>query len=128
MFLLRPELAHRWDLSVYLHVPESVTLTRASVRDAEHLGGAEQVRRRYERRYLPGQPSTARSHARWRRLTSSSTTVTRCVRRSSDGRTSANAGSAGSDSLGWNKKNGPIGSAANSTYESVPARQGWRRT
>lgn len=55
VFLLRPELCHRWDLSVYLHVPESVTLARAVVRDAEQLGGAEQVRRRYERRYLPGQ-------------------------------------------------------------------------
>lgn len=55
VFLLRPELCHRWNLSVYLHVPESVTLARAVVRDAEHLGGAEQVRRRYERRYLPSQ-------------------------------------------------------------------------
>jgi uridine kinase len=55
VFLLRPELRHHWDLSVYLHVPESVTLARAVVRDAEHRGGAEQVRRRYEQRYLPGQ-------------------------------------------------------------------------
>ncbi len=44
VFLLRPELLHRWDLSVYLHVPESVTLARAVVRDAELLGGAEPVR------------------------------------------------------------------------------------
>lgn len=55
VFLLRPELRHHWDLSVYLHVPESVTLSRAVVRDAEHLGGEEQVRRRYEQRYMPGQ-------------------------------------------------------------------------
>lgn len=55
VFLLRPELVHQWDLSVYLHVPESVTLARAVVRDAEHLGAADQVRHRYERRYLPGQ-------------------------------------------------------------------------
>ncbi len=55
VFLLRPELRHRWDLSVYLHVAESVTLARAVVRDADLLGGTEEVRRRYERRYLPGQ-------------------------------------------------------------------------
>jgi uridine kinase len=55
VFLLRPELRNRWDLSVYVHVPESVTLARATVRDAEHLGGAENTRDRYERRYLPGQ-------------------------------------------------------------------------
>lgn len=55
VFLLRPELRHHWDLSIYLHVPESVTLARAVVRDAEHIGGAEQVRRRYDLRYLPGQ-------------------------------------------------------------------------
>ena len=55
VFLLRPELRHHWDLSVYLHVPEAVTLERARVRDAEALGGADHVQRRYERRYLPGQ-------------------------------------------------------------------------
>lgn len=55
VFLLRPELRDHWDLSIYLHVPESVTLARAVVRDAGLLGGAEQVRRRYRRRYLPGQ-------------------------------------------------------------------------
>lgn len=55
VFLLRPELRHCWDLSIYLHVPETVTLARAVVRDAELLGGAQKVRRRYQRRYLPGQ-------------------------------------------------------------------------
>ncbi len=55
VFLLRPELRHHWELNIYLHVPESVTLARAVLRDAELLGGAEEVRRRYERRYLPGQ-------------------------------------------------------------------------
>jgi len=55
VFLLRPELRHHWDLSVYLHVSEAVTLSRAVVRDAEHHGGEEQVGRRYEQRYMPGQ-------------------------------------------------------------------------
>jgi uridine kinase len=55
VFLLRPELLQFWDLSIYLHVPPTVTLARAVQRDAELLGGPEQVRRRYEQRYLPGQ-------------------------------------------------------------------------
>lgn len=54
VFLLRSELRESWDWAVYVHVPESVTLARATVRDAEHLGGPESTRRRYERRYLPG--------------------------------------------------------------------------
>jgi uridine kinase len=55
VFLLRPELLQFWDVSIYLHVPPSVTVARAVQRDAELLGGPEQVRRRYEQRYLPGQ-------------------------------------------------------------------------
>ncbi len=55
VFLLRPELRGRWDLSVYLHVDEAVTLDRAVIRDVPQLGSEEEVRRRYERRYLPGQ-------------------------------------------------------------------------
>jgi len=63
VFLLRPELQARWDLSVYLHVPESVTLARAVQRDMQLLGTAEKVRRRYERRYLPGQALYRRAAA-----------------------------------------------------------------
>lgn len=55
VFLLRPELRAWWDLRVYLHVPESVSIERAVVRDRDLLGSEEDVRRRYERRYLPGQ-------------------------------------------------------------------------
>lgn len=55
VFLLRPELRARWDLRVYLHVPEAVTLERAVQRDLHLFGGEDEVRRRYERRYLPGQ-------------------------------------------------------------------------
>lgn len=55
VFLLRPELRGLWDLSIYLHVPESVTLARALQRDLTRFGGEENVRHRYERRYLPGQ-------------------------------------------------------------------------
>ena len=38
VFLPRPELQARWDLRVYLHVPESVTLARAANRDRKLLG------------------------------------------------------------------------------------------
>ena len=55
VFLLRPELRARWHLRVYLHVPESVTLARALQRDVQLFGSPDEVRRRYERRYLPGQ-------------------------------------------------------------------------
>jgi len=55
VFLLRPELRARWDLAVYLHVPESVTLARAVQRDLHLFNTEEDVRRRYERRYLPAQ-------------------------------------------------------------------------
>jgi len=63
VFLLRPELRARWHLSVYLHVPESVTLARGVQRDIQLLGTDENVRRRYERRYLPGQAFYRRAAA-----------------------------------------------------------------
>lgn len=55
VFLLRPELRSHWDLTVYLHVPEDVTLSRAVARDLDQFGTEPAVVRRYERRYLPGQ-------------------------------------------------------------------------
>jgi uridine kinase len=55
VFLLRPEFRELWDLSVYLRVPSSIVLERALVRDVGVLGSPDEVRRRYEARYLPGQ-------------------------------------------------------------------------
>jgi uridine kinase len=55
VFLLRPELRQHWDLAVYLHVPEHVTLERALRRDLGLFGSAEAIEQRYTRRYLPGQ-------------------------------------------------------------------------
>ncbi len=55
VFLLRPQLRDRWDLSVYLHVSPEVTLRRAEIRDAGVFGSVAEVRRRYLARYLPGQ-------------------------------------------------------------------------
>jgi uridine kinase len=55
VFLLRPELRDAWDLSIYLHVADDVTLSRALVRDLELFGSPDVVEERYRQRYLPGQ-------------------------------------------------------------------------
>ena len=55
VFLLRTELAGYWDFTVFVDASFETTLTRAERRDAALFGGAEEVRRRYERRYIPGQ-------------------------------------------------------------------------
>ena len=63
LFLLRPELRPHWDLSVYLDVDPDESLRRGLGRDLELFGSAENVRRRYSHRYLPGQ-ALYRRHAR----------------------------------------------------------------
>ena len=55
VFLLRPELNDYWDLSIVVDVSFETVLARAEKRDAVELGGAGQVRRLYEERYIPGQ-------------------------------------------------------------------------
>lgn len=55
VFLLRPELAPLWDLSIYLKVSEQTTLERAVRRDLDRFGDAAEVERRYRAKYLPGQ-------------------------------------------------------------------------
>jgi uridine kinase len=55
IFLLRPELADIWDLSVFLAVDRAVALERAIARDASRLGGEGATRLRYEARYVPGE-------------------------------------------------------------------------
>jgi len=55
VFLLRPELAQHWDFTIFLDAAFDVTLTRAEQRDALLSGGVDEVRRRYEQRYVPGQ-------------------------------------------------------------------------
>ena len=55
VFLLRPELRAHFDFSIFLQVDFHVTLARAERRDARLLGSAEEVRRHYEARYIPGQ-------------------------------------------------------------------------
>ncbi len=55
VFLLRPELRDFWDTSIFVRVGFDVTVKRAEERDRELFGSAENVRARYERRYVPGQ-------------------------------------------------------------------------
>jgi uridine kinase len=55
VFLLRPELAACWDFTIFVDASFEITLSRAEERDAVYLGSREEVRRRYEQRYIPGQ-------------------------------------------------------------------------
>jgi uridine kinase len=55
VFLLRPELVEYWDYTIFVEAAFEVTLARAAQRDAVSFGSVEEVRRRYEQRYIPGQ-------------------------------------------------------------------------
>ena len=55
VFLLRPVLRDRWDLTILVEITPDETLRRALVRDGDLFGGPANVRRRYRRRYLPAQ-------------------------------------------------------------------------
>lgn len=61
VFLLRPELAPFWDIAVYLHVPDHVTVRRALVRDLHLYGTPATLEGRYATRYLPAQARYRRS-------------------------------------------------------------------
>ncbi|MCY4567437.1 MAG: hypothetical protein OXD49_03930 [Candidatus Poribacteria bacterium] len=55
VFLLRSELCHWWDLTVWIEVDTSVIMDRALKRDKEYFGDEETVRHVYENRCLPAQ-------------------------------------------------------------------------
>lgn len=55
VFLLRSELRHWWDLTVWIEVDTSVIMDRALKRDKEYFGDEDTVRRVYENRCLPAQ-------------------------------------------------------------------------
>ena len=55
VFLLRPELADLWDLTIFLAADRAVALERAIVRDAARMNGLETARARYASRYVPGE-------------------------------------------------------------------------
>src|ERR1700722_19402706 len=55
VFLLRPELIDRWDLSIFVSVAFERTLDRARIRDLALLGSTAEVERRFRDRYIPAQ-------------------------------------------------------------------------
>jgi uridine kinase len=55
VFLLRPELAGRWDLSIFVSAAFEQALDRARVRDLARLGSTAEVERRFRTRYIPAQ-------------------------------------------------------------------------
>lgn len=55
VFVLRPELDDCWDFRIFVHASFEETLSRALTRDIDLFGSEAAVRRRYERRYIPGE-------------------------------------------------------------------------
>jgi uridine kinase len=55
VFLLRPELDDHWDYRVFVHADFQETVRRAMTRDQALFGSPDQVRTRYEGKYVPGQ-------------------------------------------------------------------------
>jgi len=55
IFLLRPQLANLWSLTIFLVADRQVALERAIARDAAWLGGVAAARTRYATRYFPGE-------------------------------------------------------------------------
>jgi uridine kinase len=55
VFLLRPELIGRWDLSIFVSAAFEQILDRARVRDLARLGSTAEVERRFRTRYIPAQ-------------------------------------------------------------------------
>ena len=55
VFLLRPELAGWWDLSVFVSAAFEQILDRARIRDLALRGSAAEVERRFRTRYIPAQ-------------------------------------------------------------------------
>lgn len=55
VFLLRPEINVHWDIRIFLEVDFQEILDRVVSRDRNHFGTAQEIRRRYLQRYIPGQ-------------------------------------------------------------------------
>jgi uridine kinase len=55
VFLLRPDLRDAWDFTLFVSASFEETLRRATTRDLELFGSADEVKRRYRNRYIPGQ-------------------------------------------------------------------------
>jgi uridine kinase len=55
VFLLRPEIADAWELTIFVMASFGEILRRARERDVQEFGSVEDVLRRYRTRYIPGQ-------------------------------------------------------------------------
>ena len=55
VFLLRPEIVSYWDFTIYIDASFEETLRRAMVRDQMLFESSDELRRRYQSRYIPGQ-------------------------------------------------------------------------
>jgi uridine kinase len=55
VFLMRPELASAWDLTIFIQVAFETALQRALQRDIPLFGSAQVVLERYQKRYFPAQ-------------------------------------------------------------------------
>ena len=55
VFLLRPELRDHFDFSIFLRADFRVTVARAEDRDLHLFGSIQEIRQRYDNRYVPGQ-------------------------------------------------------------------------
>ena len=55
VFLLRPELIDRWDLSIFVSATFEQVLDRGRIRDLARLGSTAEVERRFRTRYIPAQ-------------------------------------------------------------------------
>jgi len=55
IFLNRDELYKFWDFSIFLKISFDTMLKRALTRDIEMFGSLEAVRKKYEKKYIPGE-------------------------------------------------------------------------
>lgn len=55
VFLLRPQLNDYWDFSIFVHVDFETALARALLQDRKLFGSVRETRKRYLKRYIPGQ-------------------------------------------------------------------------
>ena len=55
VFLLRPDLIDRWDLSIFVSATFERALDRGRIRDQARLGSTAEVERRFRDRYIPAQ-------------------------------------------------------------------------
>jgi len=51
----RDELYNIWDISIFLDVNFRTVMKRAMIRDIEYFGTIENLKKRYLKRYIPGE-------------------------------------------------------------------------